>query len=519
MYAQTYSHTIAAVLILFSGIIRAEILVQEDFSGTAPYGFEGQYTGEGGSQWYEESVAGWSGSGSHLVVREGARQFNLGWFGNSGREWQAGDIVYVRFRIRFDDDWRWDGEGSMQNKLMEMGLGGNGASRFILHNEKPHSTTPCGLPDSVNDGTIGGFSLKKGITEECTPPVMVTFGEWYHMQIAVRASSAGGNNGFFKVWVNNNDESNPSAQRLNTSVTADLWDGFAFGGFFTDAAYYRDQGWVFDDFEIATNFDPDWASGQSAPPPQPPPPPPGPSGPSGLPVAMDFETGNFSQFNGAQFSQVPNIVSDSRVGSDFSTRANLVQGTNSDFYVNHNIGDMPGINLQKIEELYMAVDTKFSSDYEWPQNTQKIAILNLSDGISTARRYQTILAVWSDGTYGVELSDIGDWRFTALRQNTNGPAEGPANAAWDRLKVYVRLNTPGVSDGAVRMWVNGDLKLDHQNLDIRETTDYGIGRFILSSYATQSSPVDGFQWADNVVLSEVDPDGMRPAPPTAFTVD
>ena len=69
------------------------------------------------------------------------------------------------------------------------------------------------------------------------------------------------------------------------------------------------------------------------------------------------------------------------------------------------------------------------------------------------------------------------------------------------------------------MWVDGVLKLDYQDLDIRENTDYGIGRFILSSYATQSSPVNGFEWADNVVLSEVDPDGMRPEPPVAFRVE
>ena len=88
---------------------------------------------------------------------------------------------------------------------------------------------------------------------------------------------------------------------------------------------------------------------------------------------------------------------------------------------------------------------------------------------------------------------------------------------WDKLKLYVRLNTPNQSDGIARLWINDVLKLEYTNLNIRAGTSYGINKFIMGSLATQVSPSDGVQWYDQVTVSSTDPDGSAPTAPTAPT--
>jgi hypothetical protein len=75
----------------------------------------------------------------------------------------------------------------------------------------------------------------------------------------------------------------------------------------------------------------------------------------------------------------------------------------------------------------------------------------------------------------------------------------------------VRLNTPGVADGIVMLWINDVLKLSHSGLDLRQGTTYGIGKLIVGSYAQDSSGSNGVQWWDDVVLSGLDPDS-NPVP-------
>ena len=133
-------------LLGLTGVCQAQMLFQTDFENNPPtYGFPGMYDG---TQFREEHTTGWSGQGSRLTVLRGERQFDFGWYGSTGREWSAGDVMYVRFRVRFDDNWRWDGSGSQQNKMFDLGVGGSGESRVILHQEKPHGKeSRSGVPE------------------------------------------------------------------------------------------------------------------------------------------------------------------------------------------------------------------------------------------------------------------------------------------------------------------------------------------------------------------------------------
>ena len=267
-----------------------------DFSGPHPtFGFPEAYPGYDGTTprglcagdcYFSEAAptGGFDGSqAAHLVMRAGADQFQQGWLFDGARPgggWTYGDTVFIRFRIRFDDNYRWDGVGSQQNKMID--FGGGADSRVILHNERPRPTTPCslnyvdyeqpgnpvfytpadfGMPDGAFDtGEWGFFSLKNGIDFPCTPPIPVTYGRWYHVQLAVRLSSAAGaSDGFFKLWIDNNDADHPSSQVLDIVRELAEWNtSWDVGGYWTNHNPHRDQGWVIDDFYVSDGFDPNW---------------------------------------------------------------------------------------------------------------------------------------------------------------------------------------------------------------------------------------------------------------------
>lgn len=235
------------------------------------------------------------------------------------------------------------------------------------------------------------------------------------------------------------------------------------------------------------------------PPPDPSPaPPPGPG--SRLPFVSNFDAGSFSEWDGFRNTTGAELLREGAL-SGFALRTPLVAGTTSDNYGDFYFGDHIETKGSKIEEVWLRVASKFEAGYRWPNRGHKIAILNLTDGLVHERRYQVILAVLPDGQYFLERSDIAAWSFTGYRQRVGAPAVVRFDE-WDRLEVHVRLNTPGANDGLLRLWVNGDLKIDESSVNIRGGSSYGLNKLILSTYATQSSPVDGVQWHDEIHLSQ-----------------
>lgn len=236
---------------------------------------------------------------------------------------------------------------------------------------------------------------------------------------------------------------------------------------------------------------------------------------TGLPWSSSFENGNNSEWNG--FTR--GTVSYARQNPDDGTYAaytTLVANTLNNNYLEHYFGDHVRIGLEKVEEVYLEFSSKFEQGYTFPERQgHKLALINLTDGNTTDRRYQVYIVVDGNNQYAITYSDIGDWTFRGLNQNV-GTRETVRFDQWDRLKMYVRLNTPGSSDGIVRMWINGELKLDHSGLNLRENTDYGMNKLILSSYTAHESGSNGMQWYDHWILSETDPvagDISPPSPP------
>ncbi len=527
-------HYIPLALLLASasmpGLALPEVLKSVDFNASSQiYGFGNRFVDDLNYTHTYNSAGGFNGTGgAHLVMHQGRDQFRSGWYWDGakpGGGWTWNDTVYIRFRIRFDDNYRWDGTGSQQNKMID--FGGDSGSRVIFHNERPRPTTPCGLnyvdytqsgnpvyntpadyglpANAFDTGEWGGFSLKNGIDFPCTKPVIVTHGQWYHVQFAVKVSSAAGvNDGFFKVWLNNNNATAPSSQTLN--IVRELMDwnsSWDFGGYWTNNNGLRDQGWVVDDFQVATTFDPNWYPGGTVTPvPTEPPPAPAPSVNTGLPLNESFDAGNWNAWGGIRGNltfSTQNCMQGTRCG-----QSALVANTDDNNYADYYFADHVGQGGDKVEEVYMQMYSKFDPGYVWPNRSHKIALLNLTDGVTSDRRYQVYVYVDPTGRYAVDHSNIATWQFFGHAQNIGTPVT-VRSGQWDKLKLYTKLNTPGLSDGIIRLWVNDQLKVSYENVNIRENTNYGMNKFILSSYSTNATGSNGLQWYDDLVVSQTDP--------------
>jgi hypothetical protein len=237
---------------------------------------------------------------------------------------------------------------------------------------------------------------------------------------------------------------------------------------------------------------------------------------TGLPFTSTFETGDFSEWDGFRNTTGATVVS-TGCQSGRCLRTPLISGTNSDTYGDFYFADHSSRGGTKVEELWLRVYSKFDPGLTFPSG-QKVAILNLTDGVSSERRYQVIVYVRSNGEFAVQTSDIATWRFYNHYQN-QGTAAPARLGQWDKLKLHVRLNSPNATDGVLQLWVNDQLKLDERNVNIRFGTSIGMNKLILSTYAEPPSPSNGVEWHDSLTLSATDPDGgggtpTAPQPPT-----
>ncbi len=240
---------------------------------------------------------------------------------------------------------------------------------------------------------------------------------------------------------------------------------------------------------------------------------------TGLPWTSDFENNSFAEWNGGVRSTNNLVVTNSGCFSGRCARTDIVTGTVGDNYADKWFGDWFTLRGPKVEEVWLRFYSKFSAGYAWPNRSHKLAIFNLTNGADNQRHYQVYVYVNPSGRYAVDHSDIDNWQFYGLQQNVGTPVSVRPDQ-WEKIKLYVRLNTPGASNGIVRLWVNDELKLQRTDVPIRANTAYGMNKLILSASATQAAVSNGNQWWDSWTLSATDPDegSSVPAPPTNLRI-
>lgn len=129
--------------------------------------------------------------------------------------------------------------------------------------------------------------------------------------------------------------------------------------------------------------------------------------------------------------------------------------------------------------------------------------------------------------YHPEQDDVYGEHWYADGRVTNGsqsfgpyfvprPSVAPERGEWICYEVLVQLNTPGVRDGRVALWQDGNLIADWQNIRFRDVSSVKIDQIQLEN-GGQGSSQRNDKWYDNLVIatSYIGPvsSGTVPNPP------
>jgi hypothetical protein len=96
----------------------------------------------------------------------------------------------------------------------------------------------------------------------------------------------------------------------------------------------------------------------------------------------------------------------------------------------------------------------------------------------------------------------------------------PQLGRWYAYELMVQANTPGLTDGRIAMWLDGNLIADFTNLRLRDTTSLKMDKFTLGLHIKNNNLAVAKKWYDNIVAatSYIGPmvsGGSRvPSPPT-----
>lgn len=178
----------------------------------------------------------------------------------TGAPFAYGDRVYLRWRQRWRPGancraYEQGGTGLLsgiwRNKILIVNDASSSAtSRFIIQVECTRS--PLQYYWRLQKG--GGVDFTS------TPNFPVN-SDWMDVQVEMQYSSAAGaTNGAYRIWINNNVQGAPTAQRTGILLHADATPGnVAFGYYYNNAVFSDGNvGWEHIGFEIDDDFDPAW---------------------------------------------------------------------------------------------------------------------------------------------------------------------------------------------------------------------------------------------------------------------
>jgi hypothetical protein len=207
-------------------------------------------------------IAGWTAAGSAMRPAGGWSQFGQGPY-------------YLRFRMRVNapilrhaDNGQCDGDTQMKFFIWNS-YTADGTDRVIM---------------MLHDGAFGGGSETGETTLQLRAGVSGSYAlaripnhQWVHVQMAWRWGPE--SSGFQRIYVNNNNVSSPNAANnrfddLDVYGLNDHWghpsapqgldNQFFLGDIANTGSCVREDAQIdVSDFEIATQFDPNWASGGS----------------------------------------------------------------------------------------------------------------------------------------------------------------------------------------------------------------------------------------------------------------
>ena len=84
---------------------------------------------------------------------------------------------------------------------------------------------------------------------------------------------------------------------------------------------------------------------------------------------------------------------------------------------------------------------------------------------------------------------------------TSRPNVVPELGRWFSYEVMLKANTPGVRDGRITCWIDGQVIADFPNLYLRDIDSLTIDRFGLGLHSRQNTSGETYKWYDDVVAA------------------
>ncbi len=193
----------------------------------------------------------------------------------------------------------------------------------------------------------------------------------------------------------------------------------------------------------------------------------------------------------------------------------------------------PSRNLnQDFQDIYWRFYMKVESSWTGnPAKTTRVMIFSGSDWSQAA-----IGHLWNDNSLGLALdpasgvsagpgstqvntsgyNDFNNLRWLGIL-NGNTQVYSPGNTGkWLCIETRVKLNTPGLSDGAFQFWIDDALEAERHDLNWRSSYQaYGLNAIFIENYSKGNLTQQQARYFDNFVVStsKIGCNSGRLAPP------
>lgn len=235
-------------------------------------------------------------------------------------------------------------------------------------------------------------------------------------------------------------------------------------------------------------------------------------------VCEDFERPDRSKWSDYKNNALY-VEHDAALSGKQSLRQYYERGQSVAGWLGWHFGDHPdgGVRAdEQFEEIYFRFYHRFQKNWpdQFPPKFARISSRYAGEGLQFAWQEQLLISGRRpDGTpISSPMSSIeapagtlylGDGNLRWLDRRELALKFAKRKGEWVAMEMRVKLNTPGQSDGRITYWLNGDVVLDREGLNLRGAyTETTINVALLEGYWNGGAPVNGLKrWYDNVVIA------------------
>lgn len=235
-------------------------------------------------------------------------------------------------------------------------------------------------------------------------------------------------------------------------------------------------------------------------------------------VCEDFERPDKSKWsdykNNALYVEHDQALSGKQSLRQYYERDQSVAG-----WLGWHFGDHPEGGVRKgerFEDIYFRFYHRFPKNWpdQFPPKFARVGSRYAGDGLLHAWQEQLLISGRRPG--GTPISSpissleepggtrhMGDGNLRWLDRQELDARFAERKGEWVAIEMRVKLNQPARSDGRITYWLNGDVVLDREGLNLRGAyTTTTINVAMLEGYWNGGAPQDGLKrWFDNVVIA------------------